>query len=333
MTSLAPVVAVGGGRMGRGIAVAHVLREVPVTVLDLKPRSDEDFLALAKAVRDEVRDDLERLVGLGALGADQPEHCMSLLDVARSEQAGDVLAGAALVYEAVPETVAAKQDAFAVISEHVPAATPVASTTSAMLVTELAGMVKHPGCFLNVHWLNPAFVVPLVELSVHPGTDPQVITRVRAHLESIGKVPVVCGPTPGYIVPRLQALIMNEAARMVDEGVATPADIDTATRFGLGFRFASMGVLEFIDYGGNDTLYHAGHYLAERVDEHRYAVPDIVARHLELGRNGLRDGRGFHDYPVREQDGYRADVLSRLLDAQKLFAGAQAPGRRPSTTQ
>ena len=73
----------------------------------------------------------------------------------------------------------------------------------------------------------------------------------------IGKLPVVCGPAPGYIVPRLQALVMNEAARMIEEGAATAEEIDKATRYGLGLRFAALGVVEFIDFGGSDILHHA----------------------------------------------------------------------------
>lgn len=318
MTSLGPVVCVGAGRMGRGIAVAHVLADVPVTLLDIKERDADGSAALAESVRSDVRGDLERLVSLGALAPERLERCANLVDVAGPGDAARVLALAGLVHEAVPETEEAKRLAFALIGEHVAADAPVGSTTSAMLVTELAGLVAHPGRFLNTHWLNPAFVVPLVELSVHPGTDPQIVDAVRTHLEVIGKVPVVCGPTPGYIVPRLQALIMNEAARLVEEGVATPEQIDTATRYGLGFRFASMGVLEFVDYGGNDTLHDAGSYLAEHVDEHRYAVPDIVERYRE-GRNGLRDGQGFHAYPAAEREAYQADVLARLLHAQDLL--------------
>ncbi|WP_346007880.1 3-hydroxyacyl-CoA dehydrogenase NAD-binding domain-containing protein [Janibacter terrae] len=329
MSVLGPVVCVGGGRMGRGIAVAHVLGDIPVTLLDVKERDAAGAAAFAEAVHADVRGDLERLVGLGALAPERSQRCAALVGVARPDETAQVLAAAGLVYEAVPETEEAKRAAFALISEHVAAGTPVGSTTSAMLVTELAGQVTHPGRFLNTHWLNPAFVVPLVELSVHPGTDPEIVAAVRAHLEAIGKVPVVCGPTPGYIVPRLQALIMNEAARLVDEGVANPQDVDTATRYGLGFRFASMGVLEFIDYGGNDTLFHAGRYLAEHVDEHRYAVPDIVERHMD-GRNGLRDGVGFHEYPAQEQEAYRADVLTRLLRAQELLGAA--PERTAQST-
>ena len=103
-----------------------------------------------------------------------------------------------------------------------------------------------------MHWLNPAYVIPVVEISTHPGTDAAAVARTREIMESAGKLPVVCGVAPGYIVPRLQALVMNEAARMVEEGVASAEEIDKATRFGLGLRFAALGVVEFIDFGGYD---------------------------------------------------------------------------------
>ena len=98
-----------------------------------------------------------------------------------------------------------------------------------------------PERFLNAHWLNPAFLVPLVELSPGARTDPAVTQRLRALLESIGKVPVVCAARPGYIVPRIQALAMNEAARLVEEGVASAEDIDKAIKYGFGVRFATLG--------------------------------------------------------------------------------------------
>jgi 3-hydroxybutyryl-CoA dehydrogenase len=191
-------------------------------------------------------------------------------------------------------------------------------------VTDLAPLATHPGRVVNAHWLNPAYVIPLVELSAHPGTSPEVISSLRALLEDIGKVPVLCGPAPGYIVPRLQALIMNEAARMVEEGVATAEEIDRATRYGLGLRFAAVGVIEFIDFGGNDILYHASRYLAQAVSAERYAPPAIVERLMHEGRNGLRDGAGFYDWRGRDAAGYRKDVLSRTL-AMLRHAGLHRP--------
>jgi len=130
---------------------------------------------------------------------------------------------------------------------------------------------------------------------------------------------VECACRPGYIVPRLQTLIMNEAARMVEEGVATAEQIDKATRYGLGFRFSAVGVLEFIDYGGNDILYHANNYLAENLDANRYAMPDIVRRYMEEGRNGLRSADGFLSYEGVDLEAYRRDVLARVLAMWRHF--------------
>jgi 3-hydroxybutyryl-CoA dehydrogenase len=179
---------------------------------------------------------------------------------------------------------------------------------------------------VNAHWLNPAYIIPLVELSSHAGTAPEVVSRLRALLEDIGKVAVLCGPAPGYIVPRLQALIMNEAARMVEEGVASPADIDKATRYGLGLRFAAMGVIEFIDFGGNDILYYASRYLSERLSRERYTAPAIVDRLMQEGRIGLKAGEGFYDYRDRDVSAYRKDVLARTLGMLR-HAGLHRPPR------
>lgn len=190
-------------------------------------------------------------------------------------------------------------------------------------MTELAGFVSHPERLLNAHWLNPAYIVPLVELSPHPGTDPAVLDRMKALLECAGKVPVICAAAPGFIVPRLQALVMNEAARMVEQGLATAEDIDKATRF--GFRFASMGVVEFIDFGGNDILYYASRYLAQAIDPIRFAAPAIVERHMHEGRNGLKDGRGFYDYSDIDTDTYRRDVLTRFLGMLRHLDLLRAP--------
>ena len=89
---------------------------------------------------------------------------------------------------------------------------------------------------------------------------------MKTVLEAVGKVPVVCAAAPGFTVPRIQALAMDEAARLAEEGLATAEDIDKATRFGLGFRYAAMGMLEFIDYGGGDILYYASKYLEGAFD-------------------------------------------------------------------
>jgi 3-hydroxybutyryl-CoA dehydrogenase len=143
--------------------------------------------------------------------------------------------------------------------------------------------------------------------------DPAVLARAKDLMAALGKLPVVCGPTPGYIVPRLQALVMNEAARMVQEGAATAEEIDLATRYGMGLRFAALGVIEFIDVGGNDILFHASREMAASIDPHRYATPAIVADKMAQGQLGLKTGAGFYDYDGRDIAAYRRDILSRTL--------------------
>jgi len=190
----------------------------------------------------------------------------------------------------------------------------IASTTSTILVDDLSGAVDHPARFLNAHWLNPAFLVPLVEVSPGKHTDPAVTERVKALLESVGKVPVVCAARPGYIVPRIQALAMNEAARMVEEGVASAEDLDKAIKYGFGIRFAVLGMLEFIDWGGGDILYYASRYLTGALGSERFAAPKIVESNMAEGRIGLKTGAGFLNYEGLDVEAYRRERLKAFVE-------------------
>jgi 3-hydroxybutyryl-CoA dehydrogenase len=243
---MARFVAVGAGRMGRGIAIAFAYAGHSVDLVDLRTRSSEDLERLKREVEDEISAGLNGLAKLEAMPLDWVPIVARRVRFVERHAAANAIAEAEMVFEGVPETLEAKQDAFEFISRHASPQAIITSTTSSILVTQLCGMVREPRRFLNMHWLNPAYIIPVVELSQHPGTDPAVLARTKSLMESIGKVPVVCGATPGYIVPRLQALMMNEAARMVEEGAATAEDIDKATRYGLGLRFAAIGVVEFI---------------------------------------------------------------------------------------
>jgi 3-hydroxybutyryl-CoA dehydrogenase len=307
------IACVGAGRMGRGMAIAFAYAGLPVSLVDLKVRSDDAWARLAAEAQAEVLGSLQLLAQLGAVPADAVQRIAARVQLVRDDQADAVLAAATVVFEGVPETLEAKGDALARVCAAAAADTIIASTTSTILVTDLLPLVTQPERLINAHWLNPAYVIPLVELSVHPGTAPTVRQRLRTLLEGIGKVTVECGPAPGYIVPRLQALIMNEAARMVDEGVATAEDIDKATRYGLGLRFAALGVVEFIDFGGNDILYHASRYLSRTLSAERYTAPAIVDTMMAEGRNGLKSGQGFYDYRGIDVAAYRFDVLQRTL--------------------
>jgi 3-hydroxybutyryl-CoA dehydrogenase len=304
--------------MGRGIALAFAYAGYEVLLVDLKPRSRGEWEKLRDEAMAEMQASLVMLAELGAMPAEAVSRILGRISVIPIGGAGR-LSEAQIIFEAVPETIEAKRDAFARICELAGPEAILASTTSTFLVTDLVPLVTHPERLLNAHWLNPAYLIPLVELSAHPATAKQAIEKLKKLLHDAGKVAVLCGPTPGYIVPRLQALLMNEAARLVEEGAASAEDIDKATRYGLGLRFAAIGVIEFIDYGGNDILYYASRYLAERVSAERYAPPEIVQRLMREGHLGLKTGQGFYDYRGRDGRAYRKDVLARTLAAVEMF--------------
>jgi len=316
--------AVGAGRMGRGIAIAFAYAGHRISLIDLRPRSDEAWLTLRGEAQAEITASLSGLSQLGVIDAAQVPAIAARVEFVKADEAPAALAAAELLFEGVPETLEAKREAFEHINRHCSDGAILTSTTSSILVTELAAMVRRPERFLNMHWLNPAYVIPVVELSCHAGTDTGVLSHTKSLMESIGKLPVVCGPTPGYIVPRLQALIMNEAARMIEEGAATAEEIDKATRYGLGLRFAALGVVEFIDFGGCDILHHASREMSGSIDRARYTAPAIVDRMVEEGRLGLKSGSGFYDYDGRDVPAYRRDVLSRTLGMLK-HAGLWKP--------
>ena len=326
-----PLIAcLGAGRMGRGIAVAFAYAGHRVLLLDVKARDDAGFRALADAALNEIRSTFESLAALGLIEASAVEALASrvgLIPLASQEEA---LSEAAIVFEGVPEILDLKREVLADASRLARPDAIIASTTSTIMVDDMAGAVKRPERFLNAHWLNPAYLVPLVEVSPGTRTDPAVTARLKAMLEGIGKVPVVCKSSPGFIVPRIQALAMNEAARMVEEGVASAEEIDTAIRVGFGFRFAVLGLLEFIDWGGGDILFHASRYLEGALGNERYRAPEVIGRNMAEGRIGLRTGQGFLDYEGLDVEAYRRQRLAAFIGLLNHLGLSKPPELGPS---
>lgn len=316
------IAAAGAGRMGRGIAVVFAYSGHTVRLVDLKPREAAEFVRVASDARREIDDALDTLCALGVM----PRDAVDTIAARVSIHAGaDALADADVIFEGVPETREAKQAALGAISVAARPDAIIASTTSTMLSTELQDIVAHPARFLNAHWLNPAYLVPLVEVSPGARTDPAVVERLKALLEGIGKVAVVCKASPGYIVPRIQALAMNEAARLVEEGVASAEDVDRAIKYGFGLRYAVLGLIEFIDWGGGDILYYASRYLREATGEERFAAPKIVEDNMHAGRIGLRTGQGFYDFRDIDVARFKRERLGAYVALLRHFGLLRPP--------
>lgn len=339
----AAVAVVGAGRMGQGIAAALAFGKVDVTVVDLRERGNEADAYLA-AARAAIRTSLEQKVRLGLLAQSDLPGVFDRVRVVSRAGATAAMADTGLVFEAVPEILDIKRATLSWIESAVGGDTPIASTTSSFLVSRLAEFVARPERLLNAHWLNPADLMPLVEVSPSSETTLSVVEATCDLLSAVGKTPVVCAASPGYIVPRLQALVMNEAARMVEEGVASATEIDRAVRIGFGSRFAVLGLLEFIDWGGCDTLFHASNYLRDELGE-RFGPAPLIEQKMVSGRRGNNGGAGFYDVEPAASASYQAQriaAFAQVLDAtgqlhryndlprDAVRAAAGAPSTRPA---
>ena len=300
--------------MGRGIAQVFAYAGYHVTIVDLKKRDELARGVLFDNALAEISENLEFISQRDVFPATEIPAILARISMVGLDDAALAIKAGEVIFECVPETIPAKKTALKFVSDHCDPKTIIASTTSTISVDTLAKFVSYPERFINAHWLNPAYLVPLVEVSPGENTSSETARSLKALLESIGKIPVECKASPGFIVPRIQALVMNEAARMVEEGVASAEDIDKAVRVGMGLRFATMGPIEFIDWGGGDILYYASRYLTDALKSDRFSAPDIVNTNMENGHTGLDAGRGFYDFETIDVEEYRRNMLSRFID-------------------
>lgn len=316
MKSNKGVIAIAGaGRMGRGIALTFAYQGYQVNLIDMKDRGKEEFERLKSNVLKEIKNQLKILELGDVISKESITSILNQIRVTSIDDRPDSWNQANILFEAVPEILEVKENVFARICPWLSEKTLIASTTSSFSANELAKFVTKKDRFMNTHWLNPAFLIPLVEVSPCEETSTEALESMFSILEGIGKVPVQCRPTPGFIIPRIQALAMNEAARLVEEGVATIEDIDKATRVGFGIRFAVLGLLEFIDWGGADTLFHASNYLKGSMNDERFDPPKIVKEKMEVGDIGLKTkNKGFYSFQEIDRNEYQVEVLIKFID-------------------
>ena len=315
--SRARIAVIGAGRMGIGISQVFAYAGYEVDLLDIKDRPPEDARRVLDEASRQIAANLRFMASIGLLDESASEAVGAQIRYHAAANMESILPEADFLFEAVPEILDSKRAAFARIGELARPDCVIASTTSTFLVDTLAGFVPLPERFVNTHWLNPAYLIPLVEVSPGERTAEDALDRVFRLLQEAGKVPVRCAASPGFIVPRIQAVAMNEAARIVEEGAATPEAVDQASRIGFGLRFAVLGLLEFIDWGGGDILYYADKYLQEALGSDRFAPPAIVAGNMEKGNTGMKAGQGFYNFADRDVANYQQETLQKFVELLK----------------
>ncbi len=291
----ASIAIVGAGRMGIGIATAVLManRGHKVTLVDTKKREGGEKTRILDSALNDVRANLELLDSLGVLSGGA-ETLME--DIGTLPDLGEEISGCSLIFEALPEKVSIKQAFCQSLNPFLGNETVIASATSTFHLDVFWEVCAKPGNVVSAHWLNPAFLIPLVEVAYGEKTQKQSLVRIHDFLQDIGKIPVKMRSSPGFVVPRIQAAAMNEAIRILQEGVATAEEIDTAIKAGFGFRLGVMGLIEFVDLGGVDILIQAGRYLHEKLGGQQFQPPELVIEKVDRSEVGPKTGKGFYDY-------------------------------------
>ena len=279
----------GMGRMSIGLAIDLALKGLKIEMIDLKPRTDDQRRQYEHALKEECR----RVVKLfdGNMASfpfpaylDKPS--AGVYD---------------LVFEGLPEEMAIKHAAFGRLDRFVSDDTLICSMTSTFAVEELTKDIDPPLRILVTHFMNPPYLLPFLEVVPHPDLNPELMDRLFKFLKAVGHMPIICKSSPGFVISRLQLGLMNEAVRLLEEGVASAEDIDRAIKYGWGYRFPVMGILEFIDVGGLEILYHAGKSVSRELNRPELECPKLIENRFREGAVGTKSLKGIYNYESHEQ--------------------------------
>jgi 3-hydroxybutyryl-CoA dehydrogenase len=281
--AIARVGVVGFGQMGSGIAQVcaqagfdTIVREVDQSLVDKGfGRVDSSLARLVKGGR--------------ATEADAK--------AARGRMRGTTLLSdfkdRDLVIEAIVEEIGPKKKVFAELDAICPPGTIFASNTSSLTIVEMAAATKRPDRFAGLHFFNPPVIMKLVEIVKALTTSDDTVSTLREFVTKIGKTPVVCKDTTGFIVNRVMVPYLLGAIRALEQGVATKEDIDQAVKLGLGHP---MGPFELLDYTGLDINLHVAEIFFDEFRDPNMAPPSLLRRMVLAGRLGTKSGSGFYEY-------------------------------------
>lgn len=300
------VAVVGAGYMGGGIAQSLAQAGFDVTIADVSPETTREHLA--RILRETEQAERQGLLVGGTAATVRA-------NLRAAETIEDAVAEADFVEEAVSEVPAVKHD---VLRRICAAARPdaiIGSNTSTIPVSVMAAAVTHPERFLTVHWSNPAPFIPGVEIVTGESTDDAVLPVVQQMLERAGRSSAQVADVPGFVLNRLQYVLLKEASSIVEEGIATPESVDTIVRSTFGFRLPFFGPFEIADMAGLD-VYANGFRTFQEAFGDRLAPPRMLTEAVDAGRHGTKNGKGLRrDYSpaeVEELVAYRSEAYGRM---------------------
>jgi 3-hydroxybutyryl-CoA dehydrogenase len=277
------ITVLGAGTMGHGIAHAAAVSGYETRLYD------PSEAALTRS-RGQVENILKKAVDLGK--ATTADADAALGRVSTTSDIATALGGSDFVIEAAPERIDIKLHLMADIDRHAPADSVIATNTSALSITEMAGSIRTPGRVAGMHFFNPVHKMKLIEIVQALESAPATLDAIEEVSRQMGKETVLVRESPGFITSRINVTIGNEAFFMLMEGVASARDIDKALKLGLNHP---MGPFELVDLVGLDTRLSILEYLHRSLGE-KYRPCPLLAQYVKAGRLGRKVGRGVYDY-------------------------------------
>jgi len=278
------IAVIGAGTMGRGIAHVASLGGYRTVLEDLLP-------AALRTAESEIRTNLDKAIELKKVSAEDANAALGRLKYAGSVE--EAAREADLVIEAVPEEMESKIEIFTLLDKICRPGTILASNTSSLSITEIASVTYRAKKCLGMHFFNPVHKMKLLEIVRALETDDDAVAAATEVGRRMGKDVVVIKESPGFVTSRINAMIGNEAFYMLQEGIASAADIDKAVKLGLNHP---MGPFELVDLVGLDTRLHILEYLHETLGE-KYRPAPLLVQYVKAGRVGRKSGRGVYEYP------------------------------------
>jgi 3-hydroxybutyryl-CoA dehydrogenase len=295
------IAVVGAGLMGHGIAQIFALSGHSVQVCDISSEALEQ-------VRPKVEASLEQFVHYGLVDAAEIPAILERIQTSTSMV--QAVQGAGLVFEAVLENMELKQNIFAELDELCPPEVILATNTSVMSITEIALKSQSRGRIVGTHFWNPPHLIPLVEVVPGAETSQETVEATYDLLAQVGKHPVrVKRDVPGFLANRMQHALWREAISIVEHGIADPAEVDEAVKYGFGIRLAVLGPMENVDLVGTDLTFAIHDYVLKHLESSPDPSPALTAK-LQAGNLGFKTGKGFQEW---SDEGIQ-EVRNRLMD-------------------
>lgn len=305
-------VVVGGGVMGSGISLV-CSRTLPVDLVDVSQEALDGSLSRSRSY-------LSALVDNGVWAREEGEAALGR--IRPTTDLASALDGADIVIEAVPEVLEMKKEVFGRLDRLASPTTVLSTNTSSFRIGEIAASTGRPAQVVGVHWVNPPYIIPIVEIVRGDATSQETIDLATGFIRRLGWVPVVCKDVPGFIINRFQHALVNTALMLVEQGVASIEDIDTACRLSFCLRLPMYGPLKAHDMAVNKKTSLATQEYMHRETGHPIFQPSPLLRQkVEAGELGILTGKGWYDYSGRSFEELQKERDRQIVQMLRFLEG------------